>query len=335
MTYIIIYSLVAFFILFLSAKIGYSLNLIDKPNNRKIHTRPIAYTGGIAISIILLLAIKLFDVDKSLNLIISISFLISCIGLIDDKYNLKVGSKLSLQIVPIFFLVVFESLSLEDFGYYYYFHTDLGAFTIPFTFVCVLFLINSFNYFDGIDGTLGISSVSVLLILMFLIPIQNFQFFLLLIMIPTLIFLFFNFSLLNFPKLFLGDSGSLLFGFLISFILIYAAKYNLTHPILLAWSVAIFVYEFLSINIIRLKNKKNLFLPGQDHLHHILFSKYRSFIITNFFIFTLNIIFFIIGYSIFFIFNPLASLALFIFSFIAYFILRNKYSKIKIKIKIR
>ena len=63
-------------------------------------------------------------------------------------------------------------------------------------------------------------------------------------MIPTLIFLFFNFSLLNFPKLFLGDSGSLLFGFLISFILIYAAKYNLTHPILLAWSVAIFVYEF-------------------------------------------------------------------------------------------
>ena len=126
MTYIIIYSLVAFFILFLSAKIGYSLNLIDKPNNRKIHTRPIAYTGGIAISIILLLAIKLFDVDKSLNLIISISFLISCIGLIDDKYNLKVGSKLSLQIVPIF-LVVFESLSLEDFGYYYYFHTDLGA----------------------------------------------------------------------------------------------------------------------------------------------------------------------------------------------------------------
>ena len=107
MTYIIIYSLVAFFILFLSAKIGYSLNLIDKPNNRKIHTRPIAYTGGIAISIILLLAIKLFDVDKSLNLIISISFLISCIGLIDDKYNLKVGSKLSLQIVPIFFFGCF------------------------------------------------------------------------------------------------------------------------------------------------------------------------------------------------------------------------------------
>ena len=118
-------------------------------------------------------------------------------------------------------------------------------------------------------------------------------------MIPNLIFLFFNFSLFKLPKLFLGDSGSLYFGFLISFILIYAAKNNLTHPILLAWSVTIFVYEFLSINIIRLKNKKNLFAPGQDHLHHILFNKYKSFAITNFNIFITNIIFFILGYLIF------------------------------------
>ena len=61
MTYIIIYSLIAFFILFLSAKIGYVYNLIDLPNKRKIHSRPIAYTGGIAISIILLISIKFFD----------------------------------------------------------------------------------------------------------------------------------------------------------------------------------------------------------------------------------------------------------------------------------
>ena len=112
--------------------------------------------------------------DKTLDLIVSISFLISCIGLIDDKYDLNVGSKLSLQIIPIF-LVVIENLNLEDLGYYYYFHTDLGAFSIPFTLICVLFLINSFNYFDGIDGTLCISSLSVLLILIFLIPDSKFS----------------------------------------------------------------------------------------------------------------------------------------------------------------
>ena len=50
----------------------------------------------------------------------------------------------------------------------------------------------------------------------------------------------------------------------------YLTKQNLIHPILLAWSVVIFVYEFLSINIIRLNNKQRLFKAGQDHLHHIL-----------------------------------------------------------------
>ncbi len=331
MLYIAIYSLLTFFILFLSAKFGYYFNLIDKPNKRKIHSRPTAYTGGIAISVILLLAIKFFDYsDNDLSIIISISFLVSCVGLIDDKYNLSVSNKLSLQIIPIFFLVVIKFLKIEDLGYYYYFHTDLGAFEIPFTLICVLFLINAFNYFDGLDGSLSIVSLSVLLILIFLIPKQNFQLFLLLIILPNLIFLLFNFSLFNLPKLFLGDSGSLLLGFLISFILIYLAKNNSTHPILLAWSVSIFVYEFLSINIIRLKNRQNLFAPGKDHLHHLLFNRTKSLTITNLILFVMNIIFFILGYLTFFILNPLASLILFIFIFVIFIIFRNKYSNLKI-----
>ena len=149
-----------------------------------------------------MLAIKFFDYpDNDLSLIISISFLVSCVGLIDDKYNLNVSNKLSLQIIPIF-LVVIKFLIIEDLGYYNYFHTDLGTFKIPFTLICVLFLMNAFNYFDGLDGSLSIVSLSVLLILIFLIPKQSFQLFLLLIILPNLIFLLFNFSLFNLPKLF-------------------------------------------------------------------------------------------------------------------------------------
>ena len=330
---ILIYSTLTFFILFICAKISYRLNLIDLPNKRKIHLEPTAYTGGIAIIISLLFALQEVDVfDKTLSLILSISFLISIVGLIDDKFHLNTGGKLSLQIIPTFYLIVFENLTLNHIGAYNYFILELGSFTVPFTLLCVLFLTNSFNYFDGMDGTLSFTTISVLVVLYFLVPDKNFQLFLIMILIPISIFLCFNFSILKLPKLFLGDSGSLLLGFIISFILVYLANQKFIHPILLAWSISIFVYEFLSINIIRLKNKQNPFKAGTDHLHHRLFEKNKSIFLTNFLISSLNVFLFTIGYLSFSFINELVSLILFVAFFMIFLILRNNTFKKNIKI---
>ena len=325
---LIIYLLLNFIVLFLCAKISYQLRLVDIPNKRKIHSKPTAFTGGIAISIILLITLQAVNIfDKSLGLILSFSFLISIVGLIDDKFHLNTGGKLSLQIFPIIYLIVFENLSLIHIGDYNYFKLTLGTFAVPFTLFSVLFLINAFNYFDGIDGTLGFTTISVLIILMFLVKDQNLNLFLTIIIVPIIFFLFFNFSIFKLPKLFLGDNGSLLLGFIISFMLIYLASQKFVHPILLAWSVVVFVYEFLSVNLIRLKNNQNPFKAGQDHLHHLLFKKTNSTFITNSFIFFINISFFTLGYFIFLMINPLCSLILFILFFIVFFIFRYKFSK--------
>ena len=87
------YSIISFVLFFLCAKISYKLNFVDLPNKRKIHSKATAYTGGIVISVILLIALQLFDLffylDKNLNLILSMAFLISLVGLIDDKFNLN------------------------------------------------------------------------------------------------------------------------------------------------------------------------------------------------------------------------------------------------------
>ena len=337
MNYIlIIYSLLNFIVLFSFAKISYKLKLVDLPNKRKIHTKATAYTGGIAISVILLIGIILFDdFNRDLSSILSIAFLIAIVGLIDDKYHLNIGGKLSLQTIPIIYLVVFENLILNNIGEYGYFSLELGAFALPFTFLSVLFLINSFNYFDGVDGMLGCTSISVIINLYFLASLQNshflvseqnIQFFLIILLIPLGIFLFFNFSILKLPKLFLGDGGSLLLGFIISFILIYFANKNFIHPILLAWSIVIFVYEFLSINIIRLKNEQKIFKAGKDHLHHIILKKTKSIFLTNFIISFSNIFLFAIGYLSFLLVNALASFLLFIILFAIFLIIRNFFS---------
>ena len=328
-----IYSLLTFFLLFVCAKISYKLNLVDLPNKRKIHLKPTANTGGLAIIISLLFALQALDVfDKTLGLILSIGFLISIVGLIDDKFHLNTGGKLSLQIIPIFYLIVFENLTLSHIGAYNNFLLEMGSFTLPFTLLCVLFLTNAFNYFDGMDGTLSFTTISVLVILYFLVPDQNFRLFLIMILIPIIIFLCFNFSFLRLPKLFLGDSGSLLLGFIISFILIYLANQKFIHPILLAWSIAIFVYEFLSINIIRLKNKQNPFKAGTDHLHHRLFEKSKSIFLTNFLISSFNIILFVVGYLSFLFINEMVSLILFFTFFIIFLILRSSTFKKNMKI---
>ena len=323
---IVIYSLLCFLILFICARISYRIKLVDLPNKRKIHSEATAFTGGIAISFSLILSIFLFRItDNNFNLILSTAFLISMIGLIDDKYNLNVGGKLSLQIFPIFYLIVFQGIELAYLGDYYYFEIKVGSFSIPLTLICALFLINAFNYFDGIDGTLSFTSITVLAILYFLVPDNEFKLFLILILIPILIFLIFNFSIFKIPKMFLGDSGSLLLGFIISFILIYLANQNTVHPILLAWSIVVFVYEFLSINIIRVRNSHNPFQASQDHLHHLLFRKTKSIFNTNLFISFLNIILFSIGYLSFSFLNSLTSLTLFILIFFIFLYFRTQF----------
>jgi len=258
---LLIYSLISFLILTLISKISYKLNLLDVPNKRKIHNEPTAYTGGLALCIIYIFAIFLFNFsNQKLDLILSIAFLIGIIGFIDDKYQLSVGGKLSLQIIPIIYLILLENLNLNSIGDYNYFLLDLNSFSVPFSLLAVLFLINSFNYFDGLNGSLSFTIISVLSILFFIVPKDNSQLFLIVILIPILFFLCFNFSIYKLPRLFLGDSGSLLLGFIISFTLIYLANQNIVHPILLAFSVSVFVYEFLSINLMRLIKKKNFFV---------------------------------------------------------------------------
>ena len=327
------YLFISFITIMLVSKVSYKLNLVDEPNKRKIHLKPTAFTGGLALSLLYIFSIFFFFVEShSLNLILSIAFLIALVGLIDDKLNLNVSSKLCLQIIPILFLILLEDLSLNHIGDYNFFKLELNSFSIPFTFLSIVFLINAANYFDGLDGTLSITTLSVFGILYFLIIDKDINLFIIIVMTPILVFLFFNFSIFKLPKMFLGDSGSLLIGFIISFTLIFIANEKLIHPILLAWSISIFVYEFLSINLIRLIKKKNIFKSGQDHLHHVLYHKTKSLFWVNFIISITNIIFFIIGYISFIYINSLASLALFIIFFKIFFSIRygllNKYSLI-------
>ena len=327
---LLLYSLISLLLLLFFTALSYKLNLVDIPNKRKIHKKPIAFTGGIGLGFSYITLSFLYNFSNvGLSYIISISLLISIFGLIDDKFNISLSSKLSLQSLPILMIIFFDNQTLNTLGVYYNISINLNTFSVPITLLSVLFLINSANYFDGTDGSLVCTSMSTFLILFFLIDDVEIKKFIILIVIPMSIFLLFNFSLFGLPKLFLGDSGSWLIGLLISFLLINFANNYFIHPILLAWSISLLIYEFISINYLRLKSKTKIFKASKDHLHHVLFLKSKSILFTNLALMIFNLVLFFIGYSSYLFFNSAISLLFFIIFYLIYFGVRKKFYPLK------
>ena len=176
---ILLYSIISFFIFFLVSKISYQLNLVDVTNKRKIHFKPTAFTGGLALSFIYIFSILLFDVvGEKINSILPIAFLFGIIGFVDDTHNLKVNEKIVLQVCLIIFFIILKNFNLNQIGNYEYFTLELNSFAIPFTLISIIILINSANYFDGLDGTLCFLMISIIGILFFLTDNENTRLFL-------------------------------------------------------------------------------------------------------------------------------------------------------------
>ena len=315
-----------FLIIYLSKK----FKLLDVPNNRKIHQYPVAFTGGITISLTVVIINFFIYRQSSLNEVLFISFFFSIIILIDDKFNIKPILKLFLQIIIVFFFINYGIL-LDDLGTYPIIgKLGLGNLNFLFTFLCFLLLINAFNYNDGIDGQLGCITIYILLVYLLLLNflgenINNTVDLISLFIISISIFLLFNFGIFKDYKLFLGDSGSNYFGLIIGIITIINYTNHNIHPAIIIWPLSYIVYEFLSTNIIRIIISKNLFKPGKDHLHYELIkifnlSQFKCLLIIIF----INLTITLCGITLFYFFGPLISIIFYPIIFLFYLFFRYK-----------
>lgn len=164
-------------------------------------------------------------------------------------------------------------------------------------------MINAFNYNDGLDGLL--SSISIIILLnfsLFIFLIKNIFFIEInIILIPIVLFLFFNLGIIKNYKVFLGDSGSNLLGFVIAFLSIYLYKQIGLHPALIVWPLAYTVYEFLSVTFLRILNNSGAFKSGKDHLHYeLLYLLNLKPLVSVFIILIINLLYILLGLLIFF-----------------------------------
>ncbi|MBR6014424.1 MAG: undecaprenyl/decaprenyl-phosphate alpha-N-acetylglucosaminyl 1-phosphate transferase [Selenomonadaceae bacterium] len=256
---------------------------MDKPDKRKVHKVPIPRIGGLGIYIAFLSAVivNVFLSDPSaevqkeiIGLIVS-GTLIVVLGLIDDYKNLPAKVKLLGQILTACVLVfVFDvriDFITDPFGDYLY----LEWAAVPATIFWLVGLTNTVNLIDGLDGlAAGISAIASITIL--LVALEG-QFFLVAGLTAALAgaaigFLFYN---SNPAKIFMGDSGSMFFGFMLAGISVIGsmkstATITLVVPIF-ALGVPILDTTFAIVR--RWLGGQPIFKPDKGHLHHRLLKR--------------------------------------------------------------
>lgn len=300
-----------------------SLNLIDFPNERKRHLRPIPATGGITIYLAGLIGIYLIQIPEFVKILYFVASIPLIIGAIDDSKNLGI----TLRIFSIIFstsILIGSGIYVSNLGFYEIIGSaELGSFGIIFTIIAVIGLTNAFNFIDGIDGlcaSIFVVSLINLLCLSFVYGnylIYEFIFYLITL---TIVFLIFNIFNHNY-KIFLGDAGSNLFGFLISWLLIYFSsdQVNQFHQSLVIWCVTIPLYDFFSVVIKRIYYRKNPFKYDRNHIHHVLLSiGYNQSVVLIILIIS-SFLIFLLGWIINIYFGHLIGVTSFIFLFIIYF----------------
>jgi len=266
--------LINLFFIFFFRSIERILNCYDYPvAHRKIHNKKIANFGGFLILVnIIIFYFFLYKNNEISNqdfFFIIGSVIFFFLGYFDDKLDINAYLKFFFQIIFILLLVFFNNDLLIKNIYISFLNKKilLGEFSIFFTILCYLLFINAFNMLDGINLSAAIYSI---LLLFFLYLQKNNIIFI--VLITSLIF----FLIKNYQnKLFLGNNGSTLLGFILSYFLIDLNRTKIISVEEIFLVMIIPGLDMLRLYIQRIYNKKNPFKADLDHLHHILLKKFN------------------------------------------------------------
>ena len=261
-------------------KIVNRYELHDIPDARKEHKVPVPTFGGIAIFLGTISALVLWVPVGSETHVIAFFFSIIalfCMGIFDDLKDLSAKYKFIVEIA-IASLIAVAGIRITSFNGLFGIHELPLTAQYTFTVLAIVGITNAFNLIDGIDGLaggLGFMSLMTLGIFLTLSGENALGMIAFAMGGALLAFLYFNF---NPAKIFMGDTGSLTLGFVISVLCIRLMQANIgsTHPVLgnspifTLGIVLIPVFDTLRVFTLRIWSGKSPFSPDKTHIHHLL-----------------------------------------------------------------
>jgi len=264
-------------------KLALKLHLTDKPGYRKIHKYETPTLGGIGIfaafSMSYLTTINSYDPDT--RFFFAALLMLFFIGITDDLINIRPVKKLLLEILAAMIIIVLADIRFTTF------HGFLGLHIIPLwlsvsvTLFIMIVIINALNLIDGVDGLAASISILAAIVLGFWFwnrgSTGN------AIITASLagtqaVFLVFNMSKGKY-KIFMGDSGSLVIGLILSILIIRFNELNAApetvRPLHSAPAVSIAIlivplFDTLRVFIIRILLHHSPFTADNRHIHHLM-----------------------------------------------------------------
>lgn len=260
-------------------KVAVHINAIDMPNERKVHKKPMPRLGGLAIFLSFLLGYILFgEVTNQMISILIGGFILIILGICDDIKPLKAGYKFIGQIIAAVIVVFYGNITLPSISAFGI-KLSFGIWSYPLAVLFITAIINAINLIDGLDGlaagTCSIFYLTVAIIAFFLNRLNGLDVTLCLIMLgATLGFLVYNF----YPaKIFMGDTGSMFLGFMISIIALLGYKAttvtSLIVPIIILFLP---ILDTLFAIIRRVLKGESIGKADASHIHHQLLKLNKS-----------------------------------------------------------
>jgi len=302
--------LICFFLIPKITLLARDKKLMAFPVKRSSHDNPVPTLGGVGIYLGFIIPLLLFsgiNESKILPFLTASCLVIFLVGIKDDIYVISPKTKLGGQIIAAIIMIVFANIRIT------HFHGIFGIGELPYiaSFFISLFIYiaitNSINLLDGIDGLAA--SIGIVACIGFGVYFVHLEKINSSLGCSSLIgalsaFLIFNYAKGD-KKIFMGDTGSLIIGFVLSTFAIFFNEITILSPVEMrvhsapVVSIAILaipIFDTIRVFLYRILRGKSPFKPDKTHIHHELLANgythhQATTVITAFSIFLILIIY--------------------------------------------
>lgn len=258
--------------------------LFEKRNDRSSHSVMVPSFGGVSFFIVFVLALSFseqFFVSGHAYYMIPAALIIFMIGLKDDLTGVGPRNKIIGQLLATSLLFLSSDFQITElWGFLGIHHISLWI-SIPLAYAVVIFFINAFNLIDGIDGlSASLAAFFFSFFGIFYFFREDYTLMMVCFSFVGMFMAFLRYNLSTDKKIFMGDTGSMFIGFILSALVIeiMASDYptyiktiqpsNVPH--LLIGMLYIPVFDSIRIFIARASEGKSPFAPDRTHIHHLL-----------------------------------------------------------------
>ena len=276
--------------------VSHKKHLFDMPDARKVHTAPVPRLGGLAflpvilVTVFLIMGIYLFVTDfqntpslvrffQMLMFLFAGMTLLYLVGEADDLVGVGYRYKFLVQTVAAA-LIVLSGNWLGSFAGLFGIENVPAWIGMPVTILAIIFITNAINLIDGIDGLAsGLSIISLLTLTVLLLMNSSFSYTLFAVATLgiVLVFWFYNVfgNAMKGHKLFMGDTGSLTLGYILSFLTIHlsqdiSGEHGKWQMIVAFSSLLVPMFDVVRVSLHRIRKGRSPFLPDKNHIHHKL-----------------------------------------------------------------